>query len=94
MCGMRYRKHIPMFENASQIFELKTRLWQMKQGDREVTEYYTKMLEEDREQRVFEFLAGLNRELDDVRSRFSVAGCCPSSERFSLRCDKRKAEGK
>ena len=31
-------------ENASQIFELKTRLWQMKQGDREVTEYYTKML--------------------------------------------------
>ena len=31
-------------ENASQIFELKTWLWQMKQGDREVTEYYTKML--------------------------------------------------
>ncbi|RVW49858.1 Retrovirus-related Pol polyprotein from transposon RE1 [Vitis vinifera] len=43
-------------ENASQIFEIKTRLWQMKQGDREVTEYYTEML-------------GLNRELDDVRSR-------------------------
>ena len=80
-------------ENASQIFELKTRLWQMKQGDREVTEYYTKMLglwqdldlicEEEWEctgdnvslkkkienKRVFEFLAGLNRELDDVRSR-------------------------
>ena len=31
-------------ENASQIFELKTWLWQMKQGDQEVTEYYTKML--------------------------------------------------
>ncbi|RVW57736.1 hypothetical protein CK203_117384 [Vitis vinifera] len=31
-------------KNASQIFELKTRLWQMKQGDREVTEYYTEML--------------------------------------------------
>ena len=80
-------------ENASQIFELKTRLWQMKQGDREVTEYYTKMLglwqdldlicEEEWEctgdnvslkkkienKRVFEFLAGLNHELDDVRSR-------------------------
>ena len=80
-------------ENASQIFELKTRLWQMKQGDREVTEHYTEMLglwqeldvscEEEWEctgdnvrfkkkmenERVFEFLAGLNRELDDVRSR-------------------------
>ncbi|RVX09169.1 hypothetical protein CK203_013737 [Vitis vinifera] len=80
-------------ENASQIFEIKTRLWQMKQGDREVTEYYTEMLglwqeldlscEEEWEctgdsvrfkkkmenERVFEFLAGLNRELDDVRSR-------------------------
>ncbi|RVW40359.1 hypothetical protein CK203_092444 [Vitis vinifera] len=31
-------------ENASQIFEIKKRLWQMKQGDREVTEYYTEML--------------------------------------------------
>ncbi|KAL6317167.1 hypothetical protein AAG906_029919 [Vitis piasezkii] len=80
-------------ENASQIFEIKTRLWQMKQGDREVTEYYTEMLglwqeldlsyDEEWEctgdsvrfkkkmenERVFEFLAGLNRELDDVRSR-------------------------
>ena len=79
-------------ENASQIFEIKTRLWQMKQGDREVTEYYTEMLglwqdldlncEEEREctgdsvhfkkmenERVFQFLARLNCELDDVRSR-------------------------
>ena len=31
-------------KNASQIFKLKTRLWQMKQGDREVMEYYTEML--------------------------------------------------
>ena len=31
-------------KNAPQIFELKMRLWQMKQGDREVTEYYTEML--------------------------------------------------
>ena len=80
-------------ENTSQIFELKMRLWQMKQGDWEVTEYYTEMLglwqdlnlncEEEWEctgdsvrfkkkvenKRVFEFLAGLNCELDDVRSR-------------------------
>ncbi|RVW42182.1 Retrovirus-related Pol polyprotein from transposon RE1 [Vitis vinifera] len=80
-------------ENASQIFEIKMRLWQMKQGDREVVEYYTEMLglwqdldlscEEEWEctgdsvrfkkkmenERVFEFLAGLNHELDDVRSR-------------------------
>ncbi|KAJ9696860.1 hypothetical protein PVL29_008861 [Vitis rotundifolia] len=65
----------------------------MKQGDREVTEYYTEMLglwqdldlscEEEWEctgdsvcfkkkmenERVFEFLAGLNREFDDVRSK-------------------------
>ncbi|RVW13320.1 hypothetical protein CK203_089013 [Vitis vinifera] len=31
-------------ENASQIFAIKTRLWQMKQGDQEVTEYYTELL--------------------------------------------------
>ena len=64
----------------------------MKQGDREVTEYYTEILglwqdldlscEEEWEctgdsvrfkkmenERVFEFLAGLNCRLDDVRSR-------------------------
>ena len=65
----------------------------MKQGDREVTEYYTDMLglwqdldlncEEEWEctgdnvrfkkkmenERVFEFLVGLNRKLDDLRSR-------------------------
>ena len=65
----------------------------MKQGDWEVTEYYTEMLglwqeldlscKEEWEctgdgvrlkkkmenERVFEFLVGLNRELDDVRSR-------------------------
>ena len=78
-------------ENASQNFEIKTRLWQMKQGDQEVTEYYTEMLglwqdldlscEEDctrdsvrfkkkmENERVFEFLAGLNCELDNIRSR-------------------------
>ncbi|KAL6327175.1 hypothetical protein AAG906_015214 [Vitis piasezkii] len=83
----------PDVENASQIFEIKTRLWQMKQGDREATKYYTEMLgswqdldlsyEEEWEctgdsvrfkkkmenERVFEFLVGLNRKLDNLRSR-------------------------
>ena len=31
-------------ENASQIFKLKMWLWQRKQGDQEVTEYYIEML--------------------------------------------------
>lgn len=67
-------------EDSSQIFEIKTRLWQMKQGDKDVTKYcmvkqwdcpgdgvrYKKRLENER---VYEFLVELNRELDDVRSR-------------------------
>ncbi|RVW59207.1 hypothetical protein CK203_095616 [Vitis vinifera] len=53
-------------KNASQIFEIKTRLWQMKQEDREVTEYYTEML------------ARLNCELDDVRSRVLSRRSLPS----------------
>ena len=88
-------------KNASQIFEIKTRLWQMKQEDREVTEYYTEMLglwqdldlnrEEEREctgdsvhfkkmenERVFQFLARLNCELDDVRSRVLSRRLLPS----------------
>ncbi|XP_073064013.1 uncharacterized protein [Primulina eburnea] len=31
-------------ENSSQIFELKTRLWQSKQGNRDVTSYYNEMV--------------------------------------------------
>ena len=31
-------------ENSSQIFGLKSKLWQLKQRDREVTEYYNKMM--------------------------------------------------
>ena len=31
-------------ENSSQIFELKTKLWQLKQRDRDVTEYYNGIL--------------------------------------------------
>lgn len=90
-------------ENSAQIFEIQTRLWQMKQGEREVTEYYIEMkslwqeldlsfgetwecsgdsvkykkrLEDER---VFEFLAGLNRVLDDVRGRILGRKPLPST---------------
>ncbi|RVW66609.1 hypothetical protein CK203_066017 [Vitis vinifera] len=48
----------------------------MKQGDREVTEYYTEMLEEDGERKSFEFLAA-ERELD-IRSRVFNRQSLPS----------------
>ena len=90
-------------ENASQIFEIKTRLWQMKQGEKEVTDYYMEMLalwqeldlssEEEwrcsedsalfkkrqEKERVFEFLTGLNRDLDDVRGRILSRRPLPST---------------
>ncbi|XP_057952074.1 uncharacterized protein LOC131146466 [Malania oleifera] len=80
-------------ESYSQIFEMKTRLWKMRQGERDVTKYFMEMthlwqeldlsIEEEWEcsgdstrykkrlenERVFEFLAGLNSELNDVRGR-------------------------
>lgn len=80
-------------ENSSQIFELKTRLWQFKQEDRDITTYYNGMValwqeldqchddvwespvdcarQKKREEndRVFMFLAGVNRSLDDVKGR-------------------------
>lgn len=31
-------------EDSSQIFETKSRLWKMRQGEREVADYYIKML--------------------------------------------------
>ena len=89
--------------DSSQIFQIKTQLWQMKQGTREVTAYYTDMsglwqeldLNVDQEwdcagdnmrfkrrledERVFEFLAGLNPELDDVRGRILGRRPLPST---------------
>ena len=31
-------------DNSSQIFELKTKLWKSRQGDRDVTTYYNEMV--------------------------------------------------
>ena len=80
-------------ENPSQIFELKTKLWQSKQGDRDVTRYYNEKValwqeldqchediwesltdcarQKKREEndRIFMFLAGVNRDLDKVKGR-------------------------
>lgn len=83
-------------ENSSQIFEIKTRLWQMKQGERDATDFYMEMTqlwqeldlntEEEWEcpadsvrfkkrlenERVFEFLAGLNRDLRELEAPSSL----------------------
>lgn len=80
-------------ENSSQIFELKSKLWQHKQGDREVTIYYNEMvtlwqeldqcyddvwenpndcaqyMKREENDRVYMFLASVNRSLDDVKGQ-------------------------
>ncbi|GMI67956.1 hypothetical protein HRI_000464900 [Hibiscus trionum] len=78
---------------ASQVFEIKLKLKDIRQGTLEVTQYYnnlkilwqkldmyyeadwgegeehTKFMTHLNKERLYEFLAGLNRELDEVRSR-------------------------
>ncbi|KAL6312307.1 hypothetical protein AAG906_004897 [Vitis piasezkii] len=80
-------------ENSSQMFELHNKARNLRQGEHDVTQYYTdltklwqeldlfnslawkdpddsvlyqKMVKSDR---IYDFLAGLNKELDDVRGR-------------------------
>ena len=78
-------------ENSSQIFELKSKLWNSKQGDRDVTIYYNEMVtmwqeldqcyddvwenpndcarfqKHEENDRVYIFLVGVNRSLDEVK---------------------------
>ena len=78
-------------ENASQVFEIKNKLKDSRQGSLDITEYYnvlqTLWLELDmhyeadwgdldsnvkfkkhlEKERLYDFLAGLNKELDEVR---------------------------
>ena len=78
-------------ENSSQIFELKSKLWNSKQGDRDVTIYYNEMVtmwqeldqcydnvwenpndcarfqKREENDRVYMFLAGVNKSLDEVK---------------------------
>ena len=84
-------------ENSVQIFELKAKLWQSKQGEREVTEYFNVMkgvwqeldlcYEEEwdcprRGWRMIE--AGLNKNLGEVRGRIVGRKPLPSlSEVFA-----------
>ncbi|CAH9107930.1 unnamed protein product [Cuscuta europaea] len=81
-------------ENSSQIFELKTKLWQSKQGNRDIISYYNEMVslwqeldqcyddeewesakdlarhkKKEENDRVYMFLAGINRDLDEVKGR-------------------------
>ncbi|KZV19589.1 hypothetical protein F511_13475, partial [Dorcoceras hygrometricum] len=103
-------------ENSSQIFDLKTRLWNSKQGEKNVIEYYNEMrtlwqeldlcYEDDWEckndnikyhkrmetDRVFVFLAGLNRELDEVRGR--ILGRMPLPSLGEVFAEVRREEGR
>ncbi|XP_024018998.1 uncharacterized protein LOC112090903 [Morus notabilis] len=73
-------------QNSSQMFELRTRARNLRQGENDVTQYYTELTKLWQEldlfitrpwkstddavaDRTYDFLAGLNPELDDVRSR-------------------------
>ncbi|KAK0598581.1 hypothetical protein LWI29_036055 [Acer saccharum] len=90
--------------NASQIFELRSKLKEMKQGSNSVTQYFSDLqdlwqeldlfFEEDsscdkcsikqqrklENERVYDFLAGLNRNLDEVRGRVVARYPFPSTE--------------
>ncbi|KZV18803.1 hypothetical protein F511_37198 [Dorcoceras hygrometricum] len=103
-------------ENSSQIYDLKTRLWNSKQGEKSVIEYYNEMralwqeldlcYEDDWEckndsvkyhkrieiDRVFVFLAGLNRELDEVRGR--ILGRRPLPSLGEVFAEVRREEGR
>ena len=103
-------------ENSSQIFELKTKLWQLKQGDRDVTVYYNEMValwqeldqyyddvwdnkndcarhkKREKNDRVYMFLAGVHRNLDEVKGRILGRRPFPQSEKYSLKFGSRRAE--
>ncbi|KZV43823.1 hypothetical protein F511_24410 [Dorcoceras hygrometricum] len=90
--------------NTSQVFELRSKLKEIKQGSHTVTHYFSELqelwqeldlfLEEYRmcsegsgrmrrtleRERVFDFLAGLNRELDDVRGQIVARDPFPSTD--------------
>lgn len=90
--------------NASQIFELRSKLMEMKQGSNSVTRYFSdiqdlwqeldlfletsiicvectaKVQANVEKERVFDFLAGLNSNLDDVRGRVVARDPFPSPE--------------
>ncbi|KAI4345962.1 hypothetical protein L6164_013045 [Bauhinia variegata] len=91
-------------EDLARLFELKSTIWQLKQGDREVTSYWLELTalwqeldhlsteewscahdavwykEKIEKERVFQFLAGLNKDLDDVRNRILIRNPLPSTQ--------------
>lgn len=90
--------------NASPMFEIRSKLKEMKQGSESVTQYFSDLqellkeldlfFEEDHacvtcsvklrkhleKERVFDFLAGVNRYLDEVRGRVVARDPLPSPE--------------
>ncbi|GAV73753.1 LOW QUALITY PROTEIN: UBN2_3 domain-containing protein, partial [Cephalotus follicularis] len=68
-------KNYSDLENASQVFEIKNKLKDLRQGDLhyeadwKVLEGNQKFKKHLEKERLYEFLAGLNRELDEVRGR-------------------------
>ncbi|KAG8479486.1 hypothetical protein CXB51_029679 [Gossypium anomalum] len=90
--------------NASQVFEIKLKLKDIRQGTFEVTQYYnnlkilwqeldmyyeadwgeglehTKFMDHLNKERLYEFLAGLNRDLDEVRGRILGKTTLPTIE--------------
>ncbi|KAK8348830.1 hypothetical protein V6Z12_A06G105100 [Gossypium hirsutum] len=91
--GMQSRRIYSDLGNASQVFEIKLKLEDIRQGTLEVTQYYnnlkilwqkldmyyvidwgegsehTKFMDHLNKERLYEFLAGLNCDLDEVRGR-------------------------
>lgn len=102
------QEHYSDLENASQVFEIKNKLKDIRQESMSITEYYNtlqtlwqeldlhyeadwgdlegniKFKEHLEKERLYEFLAGLNRELDEVRGRVLGRRPLPSlSEAFA-----------
>ena len=89
-------------KNTAQCFEIRSAIWNTKQGNSSVTEYYNRLLELWQEmdlfydpnweckadslkyskmlekERVFDFLQGLNSDLDEVRGRLLGTKPLPS----------------
>lgn len=104
------------FEDHSQLFELNSKMWNMKQGTKDVTEYYNSLLSVWQELdlfedeawenpsdglrykkkiergRIFLFLAGLNKDLDEVRGR--ILGRKPMPSLREVFAEVRREEGR
>ena len=110
------RENYSDLENASQVFEIKNKLKDIRQGNSDITEYYNLLqilwLELDmhyeadwgdleanvkfknhlEKERLYDFLAGLNKELDEVRGRILGRRPLPSIGEPLRKFDVKKAD--